>query len=84
VAKYKKQSGISLTEILVTISIMAILMAISVPAAKSLMASFESGTGARQLINAALSNARSARSRLCRSPFSGRQRGQLPYHFYHP
>ncbi|MDH4201653.1 MAG: prepilin-type N-terminal cleavage/methylation domain-containing protein [Phycisphaerae bacterium] len=57
-AKYKKQSGISLTEILVTISIMAILMAIAVPAAKSLMASFESGTGARQLINAALSNAR--------------------------
>ena len=41
-----------------TVSIMAILMAISVPAAKSLMASFDSGTGVRQLINAALSNAR--------------------------
>jgi Tfp pilus assembly protein FimT len=45
-------------EILVVVSIMAVLMGISIPAAKSLMASFESGTGARQLINAALSNAR--------------------------
>ena len=57
-AKYKKQSGISLTEILVVIAVMAILMGISVPAAKKLAESFESGTGTRQLINAALSNAR--------------------------
>ena len=56
--KYKKQSGISLTEILVVIGIMAILMGISIPAAKQLAESFESGTGVRQLINAALSNAR--------------------------
>jgi len=45
-------------EILVVVSIMAILMGIAIPAAKSLMASFESGTGVRQLINAALSSAR--------------------------
>jgi prepilin-type N-terminal cleavage/methylation domain-containing protein len=54
----RRSNGLSLMEILVTVSIMAILMGISIPAAKSLMASFESGTGARQLINAALSNAR--------------------------
>ena len=57
-AKYKKQSGISLTEILVVIGIIAILMGVSIPAAKQLVNSFESGTGTRQLINAALSNAR--------------------------
>ena len=54
----QKQSGISLTEILVVISIIAIMMSVSVPAAKKLIESFESGTGTRQLINAALSNAR--------------------------
>jgi type II secretory pathway pseudopilin PulG len=50
--------GISLTEILVVMAVMAILMGISIPAAKQLMNSFETGTGTRQLINAALSNAR--------------------------
>lgn len=54
----KKQSGMSLTEILVVISVIAILMGISVPAAKQLAASFESGTSTRQLINAAMANAR--------------------------
>ena len=53
-----KQSGISLTEILVVIAVMAILMGVSVPAVKQLTASFESSTGTRQLINAALSGAR--------------------------
>ena len=57
-AKYKKQFGMSLTEILVVVSIMAILMGISIPAAKQLMHSFESSAGVRHLINAALSNAR--------------------------
>ncbi len=56
--KRQKQSGISLTEILVVIAVMAILMGVSIPAAKQLMGSFESSTGTRQLINAALSNAR--------------------------
>jgi prepilin-type N-terminal cleavage/methylation domain-containing protein len=54
----KKQSGLSLTEILVVIGVMAILMGVSIPAAKQLANSFESSTGTRQLINAALSNAR--------------------------
>jgi len=58
VDKYKRQSGISLTEILVVIAVMAILMGVSIPAVKQLTRSFESGTGTRQLINAALSNAR--------------------------
>jgi Tfp pilus assembly protein FimT len=56
VANKKKQSGISLTEILVVVGIIAVLMGI--PAAKQLAGSFETGTGVRQLINAALSNAR--------------------------
>ncbi len=54
----KRQSGVTLTELLVVMAVMAILMAISVPTAKKLMESFESSTGVRQLINAALSNAR--------------------------
>jgi len=58
VDKYKRQSGISLTEILVVIAVMAILMGVSIPAVKQLTRSFESGTGTRQLSNAALSNAR--------------------------
>jgi type II secretory pathway pseudopilin PulG len=53
-----KQSGLSLTEILVVIGVMAILMGVSIPAAKQLANSFESSTGTRQLINAALSNGR--------------------------
>ena len=50
--------GMSLTEILVVIGVMAVLMGVSIPAVKQLMGSFESSTGTRQLINAALSNAR--------------------------
>lgn len=57
-AKHKRQRGITLTEILVVIGVMAILMSISIPAAKQLMVSFESSTGVRHLINAALANAR--------------------------
>lgn len=54
----QRQRGISLTEILVVIGVMAILMGVSIPAAKQLMVSFESSTGVRHLINAALANAR--------------------------
>lgn len=56
--KKKRQSGVTLTELIVVVAVMAILMSISVPTAKKLMNSFDSSTGARQLINAALSNAR--------------------------
>ncbi|MCI0499560.1 MAG: prepilin-type N-terminal cleavage/methylation domain-containing protein [Planctomycetales bacterium] len=52
------RSGLSLTEILVVVGIMAVLMAISIPAARGLINSFESTASVRQLINAALSNAR--------------------------
>jgi len=45
-------------EVLVVVGIIAILMGVSIPAAKQLMHSFKSSTGVRQLINAALSNAR--------------------------
>ena len=48
----------TLTELLVVISVMALMMGIAVPAVKRIMESFDSGTGARQLINAALSSAR--------------------------
>ena len=57
--KKQKHSGMSLTEILVVMAVIAILMGVSIPAAKQLANSFESGTGVRQLINAALSSARS-------------------------
>lgn len=48
----------TLTELLVVVAVMAILLGISVPTAQRLMDSFESSTGVRHLINAALSNAR--------------------------
>lgn len=54
----KRQSGLSLTELLVVIAIMAVLMSVSIPAAKQLVNSFESSTSVRHLVNAALSNAR--------------------------
>lgn len=57
-ATHKRQSGMTLTEILVVVTVMAILLGISVPTAQHLMDSFESSTGVRYLINAALSNAR--------------------------
>ena len=57
--KKQKHFGMSLTEILVVMAVIAILMGVSIPAAKQLANSFESGTGVRQLINAALSSARS-------------------------
>jgi prepilin-type N-terminal cleavage/methylation domain-containing protein len=56
--KKRRQSGMTLTELLVVIAVMAILMSISVPTAKKLMDSFDASTGVRQLINAALCNGR--------------------------
>ena len=48
----------TLTELLVVIAVMALLLGISVPTVQHLKDSFESSTGVRHLINAALSNAR--------------------------
>jgi len=56
--KKQRQFGVTLTEILVVVAVMAILLGISVPTAQHLVDSFESSTGVRYLINAALSNAR--------------------------
>lgn len=56
--KKQRQFGITLTEILVVVAVMAILLGVSVPTARHLIDSFESSTGVRYLINAALSNAR--------------------------
>ena len=54
----RKQSGLTLTELVVTIAIAAILMAVAVPAAKRLAESLSHSAGAYGLISAALSNAR--------------------------
>ena len=48
----------TLTELMVTVAIAAVLMAIAVPAAKRLTESLQTSAGAHGLINAALSNAR--------------------------
>ena len=48
----------TLTELVVTVAIAAVLMAIAVPAAKRLTESLQASAGAHGLINAALSNAR--------------------------
>ena len=54
----QRQSGMTLTELLVVVAIMAVLLGISVPTAQHLKESFESSTSVRHLINAALGNAR--------------------------
>ncbi len=56
--KNPKHFGLTLTELLVVIAVMAILMSIAIPAVKGIMESFDSGTSVRQLINAALSASR--------------------------
>ncbi|MEN6307375.1 MAG: prepilin-type N-terminal cleavage/methylation domain-containing protein [Anaerohalosphaeraceae bacterium] len=50
--------GISLTEALVVVSIIAILLAISIPAARELSRSLDQSMGAVSIIDAALANAR--------------------------
>jgi prepilin-type N-terminal cleavage/methylation domain-containing protein len=53
-----RQSGLTLTELVVTVAILAVLLGIAVPAAKRLTQSLQASAGAHGLINAALSNAR--------------------------
>lgn len=54
----RKQFGLTLTELLVTMAIAAAMMAIGVPAARRLTSSLQEAVGASKLIAAALSNAR--------------------------
>ena len=53
-----KQFGITLTEMIVVIATIAILTTFGLPAVRSLMKSFESGSGTKSIIDAALSTAR--------------------------
>ena len=53
-----KQSGLTLTELVVTVAIVTILLGVAVPAARRLMDSLQGGAGTHGLISAALSNAR--------------------------
>jgi len=55
---HRQQFGLTLTELTVTIAVMAILMTLAVPAAKRLTSSLQGGAGARGMISAAMSNAR--------------------------
>jgi hypothetical protein len=50
--------ALTLTELLVIMSVMVILLAISIPAAKKLSESLENSAGTRSIIDAAMSNAR--------------------------
>ena len=56
--KYGRQCGLTLTELLVTVAIAAVLLAIGAPAAKRLTESMQNTAGTQGLIAAALSNAR--------------------------
>jgi hypothetical protein len=56
-AKYG-QSGLTLTEMAVVIATIALLAVFGLPAVRMLLESFESGSGAKSMISAALSSAR--------------------------
>ena len=56
--KRNNKYGLTLTELLVVIAVMAILVGIGVTATKAVLESFESSTNVKRVISAALSNAR--------------------------
>ena len=56
--RYARHLGFTFSELLVVVAAMMLLTLLAVPAAKKILASFESGRGVRQVIAAALSNAR--------------------------
>ncbi len=53
-----RQSGLSLIEMSVIIAVIALLVSLSVPAVRAFMKSFETEGGARSMVSAALSSAR--------------------------
>ncbi len=64
-----KKSGLTLTELIVTMSIVAVIAGIGLPAANQLQKSFESSSRLHDVVAAALSNARA--SALARGIYTG-------------
>ena len=54
----RRRAGLTLTEMMVVITIAALMVALTIPAANMLLNSFESESGAKSIISAALSSAR--------------------------
>ena len=53
-----RQSGLTLTEMVVVVATIALLVGLGVPAVRTFLSSFESRSGARSMISAALASAR--------------------------
>jgi len=62
-SKRCKHSGVTLTELAVVIATIALLTAVGLPAIRALLKSFESDSGARDMVSAALSGARAIAAR---------------------
>lgn len=58
-----RQSGVTLTEMTLVVATIALLLGLGLPAVRTLLNSFESGSGARSMINAALASARAIAAR---------------------
>jgi type II secretory pathway pseudopilin PulG len=58
-----RQSGLTLTEMVFVVATIALLLGLGMPAVRALLGSFESESGAKSMINAALSNARAIAAR---------------------
>ncbi|MHC4866202.1 MAG: hypothetical protein ACYTEX_19135 [Planctomycetota bacterium] len=54
----RRQSGVTLVELLVVVGAVAALAFLGVPSVRALLRSFETGSGARSMINAAMASAR--------------------------
>ena len=58
-----KQSGLTMTEMVLVVATIALLLSLGLPAVRMLLHSFESGTGTKSMISAALSGARAIAAR---------------------
>ena len=59
----RRQSGLTMTEMVLVIATIALLVSLGLPAVRVLVHSFESGSGATSMISAALSSARAIAAR---------------------